>query len=267
MKRILLIAASAAIVVAVFVFGLWLIAVPEEMLKGFIKDSVKRYSISVEMKDFRKGIFYSFRSQSIVFKRSGEKLIVVEDVSGKINLPYLFRLKPILSLRGDIGGGMVAGDINLLDKIRGGSQTTLNIDGADIGEIPIFGVTGLSGNGILSGEFQLKDRVGELRFSVDDVRFKDFSVSGIRLPLEVFYTVKGAATMYGDSIEIASLTMEGDGIHARLRGSIERGVADMTLEIMRDASFVDDASLFLLISNYEVSPGYYVIPLKGRIPF
>ncbi|MCL0033352.1 type II secretion system protein GspN [Thermodesulfovibrionales bacterium] len=267
MKRIFFISISVAAAMLTFTFGFWLIVVTENMLKGFIADSVKRYNISVVTDDFKKGLFYSFRAQSIVFKRSDEELIVVDDVAGKINLHYLLRLKPTLSLRGNIGGGMVTGDINLLEKIRGSSQSTINIDGAGIDEIPIFSVIGLSGEGILSAEFKLKNRVGELRFSIDDTRFENPFLAGVTLPLEVFHTINGVATMKDDNIEIASLTMRGDGVHARISGNIERRVTDVTIEIMRDASFVDDISLFLPIRDYEVSTGYYVIPLRGRTPF
>ncbi|MDH5203807.1 MAG: type II secretion system protein GspN, partial [Nitrospirota bacterium] len=66
---------------------------------------------------------------------------------------------------------------------------------------------------------------------------------------------------------ISSLSLQGDGIYARVKGNIKKNVMDLTLELMQDSSSADKSSLLLFLENYKVSPGYYVIPIKGNVPF
>jgi hypothetical protein len=64
------------------------------------------------------------------------------------------------------------------------------------------------------------------------------------------------------------MTFEGEKGFARLKGNISNGVMDLELELMPDAGyFVNEReSLELaLIRQYQISPGYYLIPVKGPV--
>jgi hypothetical protein len=60
--------------------------------------------------------------------------------------------------------------------------------------------------------------------------------------------------------------MSGAGIYARVRGAIGGTDMNLSLELMTDSSFSAEPLFQFALEKYRVSPGYYVIPLKGVIP-
>jgi type II secretion system protein N len=169
-----------------------------------------------------------------------------------------------LTFHGDISGGKITGEVNLLKEKN---HMNVGIDNANVNGIPLFEVMGLSGKGTLSGEFRLKDGTGDLKFSLKDAQFESTSFSGVIIPVNLFQSATGAMTIDGDLVRIGSLSLQGNGIYARVKGNIRNNVMDLIIELMQDSSFTDKSSILFLLENYKVSPGYYVIPVKGSIPF
>jgi hypothetical protein len=85
------------------------------------------------------------------------------------------------------------------------------------------------------------------------------------VPLEVFHEIKGAATIKDETVEVQSLALSGRGVYGRVRGSIKGMNVDMSLELMTDLSSGLGSLAHTVLGQYHVSPGYYVIPLKGRM--
>ena len=65
-------------------------------------------------------------------------------------------------------------------------------------------------------------------------------------------------------ITFDSVSLEGDKGYARLKGRITNGYMNMALEIMPEAGKLTSLEK-MLIGKYIVSPGYYVVPLKGPV--
>jgi hypothetical protein len=61
--------------------------------------------------------------------------------------------------------------------------------------------------------------------------------------------------------------LEGPDILARLKGIIKDGVADLRMEVMPRKSFLENPLFLSQVDRYQVSPGYYIIPIKGPIAF
>jgi type II secretion system protein N len=259
MKKILF---SGILAVLIF-FGLWFIGISEGLLIELIKNSLKDTPLSVEITDLRKGLFYNFKSQGVMLKRSDKTLLSIENVAGRIHPLSLFLMRITLSFKGDMGGGRIHGRFDLL---KGGRQANVHIDNANIEGIPLFATIGLRERGLLSGELKLKDDIGDLRFSIKEARFERGLFSGVMVPLDLFYTARGAMAIKGETIRVVSFSMEGKGVYARIKGNITGNMLDLTIEIMRDSSF-EGSSLFSTIESYKVSPGYYVIPIKSSLSF
>ena len=260
MKRLLF----ALLIITAIVFGTWLIVIPSSLIIHQIENSLSKNNLQGEITGFKKGLFFSFTSQNFILKKSDNTLLSLDNVVGKINPLSLFLMKPPLTFHGDISGGKITGEVNLL---RGKNHVNVNIDNANVDGIPLFRVMGLGGKGTLSGEFSLRKGTGNLKFSIKDAQFESTSFSGVIIPVNMFQIAQGAMTIDSNVVHISSLSLQGDGIYARVKGNIKKNVMDLTLELMQDSSSADKSSLLLFLENYKVSPGYYVIPIKGNVPF
>ncbi|MEW6001410.1 MAG: type II secretion system protein GspN [Nitrospirota bacterium] len=257
MKRFLFVFVFAVLIL----FGFWLIVVPESLIINLIRESASCNDFCIETTDFRKGLFYNFKSQKVMLKRSGNVLLSVDNMAGRINPLLLFLMRPSLSFQGDIDGGEVYGKVGLSQRI-----VNIDMDGVNIKKIPLFTILGLKGEGVLSGAFNLKEGLGNLKFYIKDARFENSSFSGTMVPLSMFNCARGIFEISEDTIKIRSLSLEGRGIYARVKGNIREGTMDLMLELMRDSSFTEGSHIFWLIESYRVVPGYYVIPIRGKIP-
>jgi type II secretion system protein N len=261
MKKFLLI---LAIILATAVWGAWLIAVPEDLIAEKLEGSLRRWGLDVEPVGFRKGFFYNFTIDGLDIKRSGERLVAVDDVSGKLDLPSLLLLKAVVPFEGRTGGGALKGRAEIK---KGGYALTLNVKGAELGETGIFELTGLRAGGLLSGKLDVRDNSGRARFFVNPLRLEPVSVMGAQLPLNMFDTMRGALYLKGEYVEIESLALEGRGVYARVKGEMKSGNLDIKLEFMPEEEVMPDALLSSLMGKYRVSRGHYSIPIKRKFEF
>jgi type II secretion system protein N len=259
MKRLLV----AGVLAIFIVFGLWFLAVPEDLIKVRM-ERLGGDCLQVEVADVRKGLFYNFGSQRITLRRSADVLLFVDNFKGRINLFSLFRGRLTLFIQGDVSGGTIEGVVDLLG---GRDRVDLRLDHSSIEGIPWLARIGLRGKGILSAELRLDEGAGDLQFSVRDARFENTSSSGLVLPLDWFEKVKGTMAVRGNSIRVKFLSLEGEEIYARVKGEIVEGKMDLVVELMPDSSFMKKGKgfLFSAIEHYKVSPGHYLIPIKSSI--
>lgn len=261
---------KSAYVIAAVLFlipALWFIAIPESLISDLIESALDRDYFYLRTEGVKKGSFYNFSAGSItIMKRNpatgiDNALLVFHDLQGRLEFSSLFRLNPELSFKGRMNSGDIRGLLRTAGKDR------LTISGADIpiNGIPLLKPVGIYGEGILSGTFILQGNTGDLKFSVRDARLKSTSLGGVFLPLDLFHEIRGAAIMNGDSVEVKSLAMTGTGIYARVKGGMRGDNLDFSLELMTDSMFGSETILLAFLEKYRVSPGYYVVPLKGLL--
>lgn len=260
MKRFLVIC-----LFAVFsVLGLWIIAVPESLLAGLIQGAMHDSDIRIDTAEVRKGFFFDFTCSGIRLMKNDTKLIVLENVSGKINPLSILMLRLNAHFHGETAGGKIAGTIDLF---RGKSHVDIAVTDADVSGMPFFTLMGIQGKGVLKGDLKIEDVRGDIKFSVKDAQLGSGLLGGVALPLEVFSAARGAMTVQGNSVRITSFALEGTGVYARLSGDITGGKMNLMMELMPEKSFKDSNLLFLLIEQYRSSPGHYSIPITGDVPF
>ncbi len=259
MKRLLI----AAVVLVFLVLGLWIIAVPESLLTNLVEEAMHDGGLRLRVSDMRKGPFYDFSCGSITLNKNSRPLLSVGDVEGHINPLSLLLFKLNVLFSGDLSGGKVKGSIDLF---RGKSQVSMAVRGAELEHMPFFASLGIEGRGILSGDISIRSSKGTVTFSVTDAQFNPAAFGGVALPLDVFNSGRGAMTVDGSMLRIQSFSLEGEGIYSRLKGDIAAGRMNLTMELMPEKTFKDRNLVFLTLKRYEVSPGYYSIPVTGPLP-
>jgi len=141
----------------------------------------------------------------------------------------------------------------------------LDLKKANINDMPLLKRVGIKGTGTLSGKFTAINDTGHVEFVTEDSRFEPAVFSGAKVPLNLFYSVKGSIDIKGSIINVVSIVFEGRDIYARLKGVIKDTVTDLNIELMPGISFVETPLFLYELEKYKVSPGYYVIPVKGNL--
>jgi type II secretion system protein N len=232
-------------------------------LTGLVEGALHDSNIRIEAVDVRKGPFFNFTCGAVGLKKNEKTLLEIQKVSGKINPFSLLTLRLNAYFRAETAGGMMTGKIDLF---RGKSHVDVAVIDADVSDVPFMTLLGVEGKGVLNGDLKIEDVRGDIKFSVKDAHLAAGSLGGVTLPLEVFSGARGAMSVQGNSVRIASFALEGAGIYARLTGDITGGRMNLTMELMPEKSFRDSNLIFLVIEKYRNSPGHYSIPITGDVP-
>lgn len=256
--KIILILIFAPILLVFFVFGTWYIAVPEDVISNYIVGSVRSDRIKIETEGIKKGFFLTLGINKLKLNmQDGFSLLNFEDVYIKPDFASIIKLNPQLPFRGRIGSGVVDGLYDIRQK-----ALTLSAGGINLQDIGALKLINLEGGGNLSIKMEIVNSEGNILLNIKDASLKTtYLPGGYILPLEWFNDIKGLLSAKKNLVEVKSFTLEGEGIFARIKGNIVGGAADLKMEIMPDANF-KRPSLLILISPFQVSPGYYVIPIK-----
>jgi len=259
-------AAIAVIAIPVILIGLWVVAIPESLIIRHMEDALEKQGMHVRIMGFSKGLLYNFSIRHIhVSTEKDFPIVSVDDLRAGIDFLSFLTLKPQIDFSGMVNGGRVYGAISLRGHSTGGGGTmNVNGNGVNINGIPALERLGIRGNGNLDFDFHLVDHTGEARFSIPEARFEGNFPGVDFLPLDLIQSVRGALTI-GKTITVKSLTLEGRGVHARVKGNIRGNSLNMKIELMMDSSFGLEPVLTQALGPYRVSPGYYVIPFSHTV--
>ncbi len=249
------------------VWGSWLIVFPADTIEERLESTLSRGGITVDAKGLRKGLFFSVGIEALEVKKDGTVVAAFYDVTLEPDWPALLRLVPGVKVSGDLGGGRVSGTARKAGKAgkaRDGGALELRARGVQLAQLEIMSLTGVRLEGTLRADVKISgssEPAGEGTLLVEDLRASHVEVMGFQLPKDIFHTARGAFSIRGDTIQITSLALEGEGIFARLRGKISPKGADVTLELMPETLELN-ALLSAAAGRYKKGDNLYVIPLK-----
>ena len=251
----------ALALLSLFVILSWFFAVPDDLLKSKIEESISSSENSVintSIDGFKKGIFFSFNADSLKLKRGGIPIFNITDISGRINPFYLLKRQLSFSIKGKLGEGDIEGSFRLPEA------GNIKITNADIKAIDYLSQIEIESSGYISSDILLSGGSAKITFDIPDLNI--LNSGRITLPIiSSFNRINGALSISNDTAKISSISLEGKKGYARLKGTIEKGFMNLALELMPSANEVTPIEL-MLIGKYLVSPGYYLIPLKGPFP-
>lgn len=253
--------------IPVFIILMWVFAIPNNLIQDKIENSISRsgkVEVSASIKSLRKGPFFTLYADRLEFKINKTSALIITDISGRINPLYLFKKQFAFSIRGKIGTGNIEGFFKLpvvptsRDRFR--ENGSLKIEGAEINSIPYLRSVGFEGNGLILAQLNLKNNTIDIIFKISEADISGTAM-GMPLPLNSFNKIQGALYIQGNTIKITSISLEGDKGYARLKGDVINEIKNLNLELMPDMNKLN-AVESILIGKYQISPGYYVIPIK-----
>jgi len=244
---------------------IWYFAVPVSLIKDSIEGSVSaqnsRDGTRVSTEGLRKGFFFTVYADSIDLQTGSAPPLSIKNITVRINPFYLLKKQAVFSANGTVGMGNINGSFRLPVS---GELTVTNIG---INAIPYLTSLGIKGEGFISGKAVLKNNAIDVLFEIPDAALQD-AVINVPLPLSWFNKIQGVFSITGNAVRIDSMTFEGEKGFARLKGNINNGVMNLELELMPDAGYFANEREPLelaLIRQYQISPGYYLIPVKGPV--
>ncbi len=250
---------------AVFVWGVWFIVIPADLIERAVEDNVRAGAVSADVVGLKKGIFMSVEADRVDFRAAGENLLSVEEVSGRLDPAGFASLSLKVPFEGVLAGGTFGGTARFK---RGGYEADVSLEGARLDALPVLRKIGVRGRGALEAELHVKDGLGYLKFFVGGLSLDELFFFGGNDLVRLAKSANGMIRFDGRSIEIESVSLTGDDVHARARGSVKNGRVEMQIEVMIDDDDVLDPVTAALLGKYKVSPGYYVVPIKtdaGRL--
>jgi type II secretion system protein N len=249
-------------IISLFLFwGIWLVF-PKNVMQSIIEDSLSSDKLTTEIEDFRKGLFYTLHAGKLTLLFSKGEKISLDNIIGNVNPLNLIFLRLNISFNGNIGEGAVSGHIKFIKKR---TQMEIKIQNTEIEDMPMFQTLGVTGKGKASGTFSMQNNTGHVEFDVKDAQFEQANFSSVTVPLQFFHSMRGSVDIKGKIKDIVSIALEGKDIRARMKGSIRDSFMDAAMEVMPGLSFVENPIFTGQLEKYKVSPGYYVIPVKGTI--
>lgn len=241
-----------------FIVLTWLFALPDSLIKMTIEDSISsqgKSNINASIEGLRKGLFFTVYADSLELEIDKTTALRITDISSKINPLYLLKKQLAFSIKGKIGTGDIKGFFKLPER------GSLKIEGAEINAIPYLASVGFGGSGLISAHLNLTNNTIDVIFKIPDADIH-VSAMGIPLPINSFRKIQGALTLKENTIKVTSISLEGDRGYARLKGNVTSGFMNLILELMPSAGKLKPIES-MLIGKYKISPGYYVIPIKG----
>jgi type II secretion system protein N len=248
------------IIIPVFIILVWSLALPDIFLKNSIEDSVDKYldpDISTSINGFRKGLFFTVYADSIEFAIGDVPALSIKQIKSKINPFSSLKKQLSFSFNGRIGKGTVNGQFTLPGR------GNLTVDRAELDAIPYLAAIGLKGRGLVSSVFSFANNIIDITFQIPDADIRGTAM-GINLPINSFHKIQGTVSIKEKIISVKSISLETDKGYARLKGDIKNGFMDLSLELMPSAGKLDSLESMLL-AQYQITPGYYVIPVKGPL--
>jgi type II secretion system protein N len=259
LKKILIVLVVAITVI----WGIW-IAFPVTAMQSIIEDSVHNQKFTLTVEGLKKSMFYRLYADRIVVKSTEAEIISFHSVHANINPLRLIALHMDLSVYGRVGEGHFSGNARFSKTMI---TTRLDFMQANLRDMQFLEVAGIRGTGDVSGKFTLTDQKGHLEFLVNDAGIEPAVFAGVIVPLNFFNTIKGSVAIEGNTVDLASVSLDGRDIFARLKGFIKDNVMDLHMEVMPQKSFLENPLFLSQVDRYQVSPGYYVIPVKGYLVF
>jgi len=259
--------------IPVFILLLWLVALPDSIIKTTIEDFISNnagHNITASINGLKKGVFFTLYADNFELKKEKTTLnepsaiLRITDISAKINPLYLLKKQLAFSVRAKMGTGDIEGSFKLpvgTTRFREGSS--LKIERAEINAIPHLQAVGFKGSGLISANLNLKNNIVDITFETSNAEINNLA-RGLPLPLNSFQAIQGALQFEGNTIKVTSISLEGDKGYARLKGDINNGVMNLTLELMPLTDKLKPVEM-MLISRYQISPGYYVVPIEGPL--
>ncbi len=255
-KRIIIL----LVVVFCLIIGVWYVGIPDGWLVETAERLFSDAGFSVELVGLGKTPLLGLRVKEVRVKRRGYEVLIINDLNARLDPVSLLLLKGDLSFDGELSDGRLTGRVLLS---REGLSSSFEVRSARIEGLGAVKTLPIKAGGVLTMNGEVRDGNGRVYLEIDDLVAENLITDTLYVPLRLFERLKGSLTLKGEEVRIDALSLEGELAYSRLKGRLSGGYFEGTLEIMPEPGFPE--GILKVLQPYRKTPGYYVIPLKGRM--
>ena len=268
-------------VAVVIIAGLFALAlttywiIPVDRINSVINKELKRKQISI-MPVARKTVLPGLKWRNAEISSPKGVVVVCDDISLRLRLTPLLLGRVKLDVFAAIGNGRID-----MTYSRDGGENVFNLKVSDLDladitllkttlpEAEIIGKLNLDGALYNNAE----ESRGEFRVEIKKLGISETRLKAL-LPIETRNLhCQGVIHLDNEDIRLQGVSIQGDGLYARLSGTIRNNgdaagnlPLDLALEIMPKSDYLKQQKIFFhLLSRFMVSAGYYRIPLRGTL--
>ena len=244
----------------IFLVLVWLLVIPVNLIQSNIEDIVAHSGNSnmrLDIEGLNKGLFFSLFADRLHLSIDNTPAVDIIEFKGSFAPGYLLKGTLGASVTGEIADGDMNGTFQLP------AEGDIKIEKAELKKIAYLNRFGLDISGQAYADINIHNQKIDIQFKVPDLHIDEASTI---IPLiSTFRTIQGAVTIIDNQVRIDSISLEGDKGYARLKGNIVNNRMDLAIELMPDRDKLN-ALESMMLGKYIVSPGFYVVPLKGLLP-
>ncbi|MBT0664038.1 type II secretion system protein GspN [Geobacter pelophilus] len=247
--------------------------VPAAELQRLAARALAPYGLTITASSFGKAFPLGINAKGFSLSGQSGELLSFDRLELRLRLLPLFLGRVVASAKATIGTGTIESEAELTRKGR----LNLSCSNIRLEAIPFFKtVAGAQAKGDLriKGEVagQGKGAKGALQIEARDLDLKGVTISGTQLPDASYKTMQGMLRIKEGKVNLESVTLKGDGLYVRLSGDFPAGYQpaatplNLKVELMPKPEFLESQKfVFLLLAKYTVSPGNYLIPIRGTL--
>ncbi len=264
----------AATVTALFLFLFFtFLFIPDRLLLESVNRALAGEGLSLAATSFNKSLPLGVKGRGLELSSGKGRILKLESATARIEILPFFMGQVRVSLAATLGGGKIAGSGSILRS----PFFKLSLKGVQLEHIPFFAtVAGTQAAGIVDCEVDLTGSgpktEGSVKLDAKGVELKGIKLGEMPLPDATYHSVQGMLRVNKGIARLESLTLQGDGLYARLKGNLPlinplaAAPLDLTLELMPKPELLEKQKfVFLLLTKYLDTPGHYQIPIKGTL--
>lgn len=265
---------GAAIVAGILItLTFTVILVPSREVEGIVERLLARQGYIFHAERFGKAFPLGIAARGVTIATDRGPVLRFDRITVRLALLPLLTGKVVVNGNAAVGPGRITGSY----LPRPGGKGSVEARGVRLEDIPFFKtVAGTEVKGLLTVDASFAGTgprtAGELRLEVKGADVRGVAIGGTPLPDAAYDTVRGMVRMASGRATLDSFTLQGADIYIRLKGNAPLATPpgasplNLTLELMPQPAFLDRQKLvFVLLSQYLVTPGHYQLPVRGTL--
>lgn len=247
---------------------LTLLLFPSSEVVAISSRAAARQGFLLRVGTITKTLPLGLRATNVTVSRPGATLLALDAIEIRPRFVPLLAGRLVIAYSGNTAGGTFSGEF---ETARGG-RVEVSCSGIRLEGLPFLQTLSARIAGRGTGSGNLLGNGGRVRFSIDGFGVSGARIGGVVLPDVASQTVESVISYKDGVIRADSVTMQGEGLYARLRGEVRGGgiAGDppiaLSLELMPKPDFLDrQRFVFLALARYSDSPGHYLLPIGGTV--
>ncbi len=271
MKARVLPAAIAFLAALTMLPWLTMFFIPDATLLHGLNNFLAPQGLTVTCRSLGRPFPVGISAQGLTISDSSSTWLQADRVSIRLRPLHLLLGRLSFSASAAIKKGNINGVLTLKPKIDG----QFTVENLELADIPLLAT---ATGGKVKGKARIDITInqkgkgpveGSAKLQIRPVELQGAKVGSMQLPDLNSDELRGVIKLNGQNVIVDNLALQGKGIYIRMNGTAavsSNSPLNINLDLMPTAEFMEtQKSVFLLMLQYQTTPGNYRLPISGTI--